>query len=662
MLICLGLWYPRESAFDLEAYSDSDYAGANLDRKSTTGGCQFLDRRFISWQCKKQTIVATLTTKAKYVAAASCCGQVLWIQNKCFSKMSSLGKEHVSKQGRKKAKTRTNIDEDDFNKLDDLVDEGVDYVVNEGRSTDKIKVLSAEAEGVSAASVQPVLLSCFKNQKAKMGMRKFFKTKWILKNKRDARVIVYRNKARLVAQGHRQEKGIDYTEVFAPATRVEAIRLFLAFASYMGFMVYQMDVKSAFLNGEIQEEVYVTQSKGFEDPKYPKRVYKVVKALYGLYRALRAWYATLSSFLLKHGYRRGTIDQTLFLKKDSKDIILVQVYVDDIIFGSTRQDWSDEFEALMQSQFEMSSMGHLTFFLGLQVDQRSDGIFIHQTKYVNDILHKLDMDTNKSAPTPFEPPKIKDKNLPDGLVNVHLYRSMIGSLMYLTASRPDITFAVSACARNQVSPTISQLNDVKRIFKYIKGHPKLGLWYLRDSPFDLEAFSDSDYAGAVGDRKSTTGGCQFMGRRLISWQCKKQTIVATSSCEAEYVAAALCCGQVLWIQNQLLDYGFNFMNTKIYIDNQSTISIVKNPVFHQRTKHIEIRHHFIRDANEKKLIQVLKIHYSFCRFKLVFLHSIGWNSCLKYDLPVVTEKLSFLLIAVDSACWNSILLVWIHSC
>nr|GFB12211.1 uncharacterized mitochondrial protein AtMg00810-like [Tanacetum cinerariifolium] len=156
---------------------------------------------------------------------------------------------------------------------------------------------------------------------------------------------------------------------------------------------------------------------------------------------------------------------------------------------------------------------------------------------------QFDMDTNKLAPTPFEPPKIKDKNLPDGPVNVHLYRSMIGSLMYLTASRPDITFAVSACARNQVSPTVTNLNAVKRIFKYIKGHPKLGLWYLRDSPFDLEAFSNSDYAGAAGDRKSTTGGCQFMGRRLISWQCKKQTIVATSSCEAEYVAVASCCGQ-----------------------------------------------------------------------------------------------------------------------
>ncbi|GJW09758.1 putative ribonuclease H-like domain-containing protein [Tanacetum coccineum] len=433
-------------------------------------------------------------------------------------------------------------------------------------------------------------------------------TKWILKNKRDARGIVVRNKARLVAQGHRQEEGIDYDEVFAPVARIEAIRLFLAFASYMGFLVYQMDVKSAFLYGEIEEEVYVTQPKGFEDPYFPKHVYRVVKALYGLHQAPRAWYARLSAFLLQHNYRRGTIDKTLFIKKDSRDIILVQVYVDDIIFGSTNKAWCAEFEVLMKGEFEMSAMGEMTFFLGLQVKQLPDGTFISQDRYVKDMLTKFDMESVRTASTPYEAAKTKLKDETDPPVNVHLYRSMIGSLMYLTASRPDIMFAVSACSRHQVTPLTSHLNAVKKIFKYLKGQPKLGLWYPKDSPFQLEAYSDSDYAGSHGDRKSTTGGCQFLGRRLISWQCKNQTIVATSSTEAEYVAAASCCAQVLWIQNQLLDYGFNFMNTKIFIDNQSTICIVKNPVFHQRTKHIEIRHHFIRDANEKNLIQVLKIH------------------------------------------------------
>nr|GFA68427.1 hypothetical protein [Tanacetum cinerariifolium] len=237
------------------------------------------------------------------------------------------------------------------------------------------------------------------------------KSKEVLKNKKDERGIVIRNKARLVAQGHTQEEGIDYDE---------------------------MDVKSAFLYGTIDEEV--------------------------------------------------------------------------------------EFEALMHEKFQMSTIGELNFFLGLQVLQKEDGIFLSQDKTRKD-------------------------------VDLHLYRSMIGSLMYLPASRPDIMFVVYAFARHQVTPKECHLHAVKRIFRYLKGHPKLGLWYPKESPFDLVAYSDSDYDGATQDRKSTTGGCQFLGRRLISWQCKKQTIVATLTTEAEYVTVASCCGQVLWIQNHLLDYG-----------------------------------------------------------------------------------------------------------
>ncbi|GKA20285.1 putative ribonuclease H-like domain-containing protein, partial [Tanacetum coccineum] len=340
---------------------------------------------------------------------------------------------------------------------------------------------------------------------------------------------------------------------------------------------------SAFLYGTIKEEVYVCQPPSFEDPQFPNKVYKVEKALYGLHQAPRAWYETLSTYLLENRFRRGTIDKTLFIKKDKGDILLVQVYVDDIIFG------------------------HKEYYV-LSFEQKDDGIFISQDKYVADILKKFDFVTMKTASTPIETNKalLKDEEAED--VDVHLYRSMIGSLMYLTASRPDIMFVVCACARFQVTPKVSHLHAVKRIFRYLKGQPKLGLWYPRDSPFDLEAFSDSDYAGASLDRKSTTGGCQFLGKRLISWQCKKQTVVANSTTKAEYVAAANCCGQVLWIQNQMLDYGFNFMNTKIYIDNESTICIVKNPVFYSKTKHIEIRHHFIKDSYEKKLIQVIKIH------------------------------------------------------
>ncbi|GJU03966.1 putative ribonuclease H-like domain-containing protein [Tanacetum coccineum] len=410
--------------------------------------------------------------------------------------------------------------------------------------------------------------------------KKAIGTKWVFKNKMDERSIIVKNKARLVAQGFRQEEGIDYDEVFAPVARIEAIKLFLAFASYMGFTVYQMDVKSAFLYGTIEEEVYVHQPPGFVDPAHPNKVYKVIKALYGLHQAPRAWYETLSSFLMENGFRRGTIDKTLFIKKNKSDIMLVQVYVDDIIFGSTKKSMCTEFEDCMHKRFQMSSMGELTFFLGLQVKQQPDGIFISQDKYVADILKKFDFWFIRTATTPIESnkPLVKDEDGED--VDVHVYRSMIGSLMYLTASRPDIMFAVCACARFQVTPKASHLNAVKRIFRYLKHQPKLGLWYPRDSPFELEAFSDSDYGGASLDRKSTT----------------------------EYVAAANCCRQVLWIQNQMMDYGFNFMNTRIHIDNESTISVIKNPVAHSRTKHIEIRFHFIRDCYEKRLIEVIKIH------------------------------------------------------
>nr|GEV92433.1 hypothetical protein [Tanacetum cinerariifolium] len=325
-----------------------------------------------------------------------------------------------------------------------------------------------------------------------------FKTRhvWILVD------LPFRKKARLVAYGHRQEEEIDYDEVFAPMAMIQAIRIFLAFASYMRFIVYQMDVKSAFLYGKIDEEVYVSKPPSFIDSKFPKKVYKVIKALYGLHQAPRACYATLSTILVQSRYRRGLIDKTLFIKKDKKDIMLVK--------------------------------------------KKEDRIFISQDKYVAEFLKNFDFMSVKNASTPIETKK-------------HLVKD---------AEAVDV----------DVTSTSSHLPAVKRIFKYLKGQTALGLWYPRESTFDLEAYSDSDYAGANLDRKSTTG-------------------------EAEYVATASCCRQVLWIQNQMLDYGFNFMNTKIYIDNESTICIVKNPVFHSKTNHIENRYHFIRDTYEKKLIQ-----------------------------------------------------------
>ncbi|GJW56611.1 putative ribonuclease H-like domain-containing protein [Tanacetum coccineum] len=409
--------------------------------------------------------------------------------------------------------------------------------------------------------------------------KKAIGTKWVYRNKKDERGIVVRNKARLVAQWYKQEEGIYYDEVFASVARVEAIRLFLAFASFMNFPMYQMDVKSAFLYGTIKEEVYVCQPPGFVDLEFLEKVYKMEKALYGLHQAPRAWYETLFTYLLDNGFHRGQIDKTLFIKRLKGDILLVQVYVDDIIFGSTKKSLCDEFEQIMHNRFQMSSMGELTFFLGLQVKLKEDRIFISQDKYVGEILKKFSFSSIRTASNPMETNKALTKD-EDG--DVHLYRSMIGSLMYLTSSRPDSMFSVCACSRFQVQPKVSHLNAVKRIFRYLKG--------------------------ANLDRKSTTGGCQFLGLSLISWQFKKQTVVANSTTKAEYIAASHYCGQVIWIQNQMLDYGFNFMQTKIHVDNESAICVVKNPVYHSKTKHIEIMHHFIRDSYEKRLIKMVKIH------------------------------------------------------
>ncbi|KAI3494633.1 hypothetical protein L1887_40550 [Cichorium endivia] len=438
--------------------------------------------------------------------------------------------------------------------------------------------------------------------------KKALDTRWVFRNKKDDSGVIVRNKARLVVRGFRQIEGLDYTEVYAPVARLEAIRIFLAYASYMKFTVYQMDVKTAFLYGEVKEEIYVDQPPGFVNSKFPNHVYKLDKALYGLHQAPRAWYATLTEHLLQHGYTRGTIDQTLFIKRQGDDQIVVQIYVDDIIFGSTSDVLCKEFELVMKKRFEMSSLGEMTTFLGLQVKQDSTGILIHQAKYVEDIIARFGFKDAKEANTPMAERPLLSADSDDKSVDQTYYRSMIGSLMYLTASRPDIFFAVCQCARYQANPKPSHLDAVKRIFRYLKGRQKFGLWYPKNREFDLYAFSDSNYGGCEIDRKSTSAGCQFLGDRLISWQCRKQQTVSTSTVEAEYVAASACCSQVIWMQHQLLDYGISFLDTPIFCDNEAAIQIVKNPVQHSKTKHIDIKIHFIRDCFERKLIHLDKVH------------------------------------------------------
>jgi len=389
--------------------------------------------------------------------------------------------------------------------------------------------------------------------------------------------------------------------------RIEAIRILIAFAAHKGIKLFQMDVKSAFLNGYLKEKVYVKQPPGFENNEFPDYVLKFDKALYGLKQAPRAWYERLSRFLIENDFKRGKIDSSLFLKTKGEHLLIVQVYVDDIIFRATNDVLCDEFSKLMGSEFEMSMMGELNFFLGLQIKQTSNGTMIHQHKYILELLKRFNMDSSKPMTTPISPSTKLVAKDGSGSVSEKLYRGIIGSLLYLTASRPDIVFSVGLCARFQASPQEAHLKAAKRILRYLKYTPDLGLWYPKECSFDLVGYTDADYAGFLIDRKSTSGMAHFLGPCLVSWGTKKQHSVALSMAEAEYVAAASCCSQALWIKQQLKDFNVDMELVPILCDNTSAINISKNPCQHKRTKHIDIRHHFLRDCVEKGLISM-----SFC--------------------------------------------------
>ncbi|WJX51639.1 hypothetical protein P8452_37816 [Trifolium repens] len=386
--------------------------------------------------------------------------------------------------------------------------------------------------------------------------------------------------------------------------RLEAIRLLLSYAVNNGITLYQMDVKSTFLNGVISEEVYVKQPPGFEDLKNPDYVYKLKKSLYGLKQAPRAWYERLSNFLLENGFQKGQIDNTLFRKTTKKDILIIQIYVDDIIFGSTNASLCKSFSKLMQDEFEMSMMGELKFFLGIQINQGKDGTYIHQSKYTKELLKKFNLEDCKIMSTPMHPTSSLSKEEIGSKVDQKLYRGMIGSLLYLTASRPDILYSVCLCARFQSDPREPHLTAVKRIFRYLKGTTNLGLLYKKSLDSKLVGFCDADYAGDKIERKSTSGNSQFIGENLISWASKRQTTIALSTAEAEYISAAKCCTQLLWMKYQLEDYNIAESSIPLYCDNTAAIHLSKNPILHSRAKHIEINHHFIRDHVQKGTINI----------------------------------------------------------
>nr|GEY05265.1 retrovirus-related Pol polyprotein from transposon TNT 1-94 [Tanacetum cinerariifolium] len=338
------------------------------------------------------------------------------------------------------------------------------------------------------------------------------------------------NKARLVAHGYRQEEGIDFEESFASVARLEAIRIFLAYAAHKNMVVYQMDVKTVFLNGNLREEVYVSQPDGFMDQDNPNHVYKLKKALYGLKQAPSAWYDMLSSFLISQDFSKGLVDPTLFIRRNDNDLLLVQIYVDDIIFAASTPELCDLFANLMCSKFKMSLMGKISFLLGLQISHSPRGIFINQSKYTLESLKKYGFESCDPVDTPMVEKSKLDEDKEGKAVDPSHYRGMIGTLLYLTASRPDLQFAICMCA----------------------------------------------------------------------WQKS----AAISSTEAEYIALSGCCAQFLWMRSQLADYGLGFNKIPMYCDNKSAIVLCCNNVQYSRSKHIDIRYHFIKEQVENGVIEL----------------------------------------------------------
>nr|GEU36529.1 retrovirus-related Pol polyprotein from transposon TNT 1-94 [Tanacetum cinerariifolium] len=337
-----------------------------------------------------------------------------------------------------------------------------------------------------------------------------------------------------------------------------------------------MDVKTAFLNGELKEDIYVSQPEGFVDQDNQSHVYKFKKALYGLKQALRAWYGMLSSFFISQHFSKGAVDPTLFTRKAGNDLLLVQIYINDIIFTSTNTAMCDEFADLMTTKFKMSMMGHMSFFLGLQIFQSPRGIFINQSKYASKIIKKYGMLTSDYVDTPMvEKNKVED--LQETPVDATLYRDMIRSHMYLTCNRLDLIYV---------------------------GTINIGLWYLNDTGMSLTTYSDADHARSHDTRRSTSESAQFLGDKLVSWSFKKQKRTTISSTESEYIVLSGCCAQILWIRSQVTEYGFTLNKIPLYCDNKSVIAQCCKNVQHSRAKYINVCYHFIKEQLENEIVEL----------------------------------------------------------
>ena len=419
--------------------------------------------------------------------------------------------------------------------------------------------------------------------------------RWVFKIKHNTDGTVNRFKARLVAKGYAQTHGIDYEETFAPVAKMTTVRTVIALAAAKGWHLHQMDVKNAFLQGELEEEVYMMQPPGFESSKHPHAVCRLKKPLYGLKQAPRAWHSKITSYLHDIGFRMSKSDNSLYIRNNPKSPVFLILYVDDLVIGGESLTETQKIKKLLLEKFEMKDLNDLHYFLGIEVIQTPEGFLLSQRHYVLNLLYKFGMTECKSISTPL------DRNMKltadsGKFCEPTQYRQIIGSLIYLTITRPDLSYPVGLLSQFMETPRDTHMDCAKRVLRYVSGTLDYGIFYKQGVPLRLEGFTDADWAGNASDRRSTSGFMFSLGSGAISWISKKQPTVALSSTEAEYRAAAVAACEAVWLKRLLKD--FNELVNKpilIHCDNLSSIQLAKNPVFHARTKHIEVHYHYIRE-------------------------------------------------------------------
>jgi len=432
--------------------------------------------------------------------------------------------------------------------------------------------------------------------------------KWIYRQKLKSDGSLDRYKARWVLRGFSQQPGVDFEETFSPVVKPATIRTVLSLAISSNWSIHQLDVKNAFLNGTLEETVYSQQPSGFIDPTFPQHVCKLNKSLYGLKQAPRAWYTRFQSFILSTGFCSSRCDTSLFIRKSGNDIAYLLLYVDDIILTASSSALLQQIIASLQQEFAMSDLGELQYFLGVTASRNTSGLLLTQDKYALELLTRAKMQHCNPCATPIEvSPKLPAEAGPP-VTDASLYRSLAGGLQYLTLTRPDIAHAVQQICLHMHDPREEHFSLLKRILRYIKGTIKYGLQITRSSSHDLLLYSDADWAGCPDTRRSTSGFCAFIGDNLVSWSSKRQQTVSRSSAEAEYRGVANAVAEACWLRQLLAELHRPLSKaTVVYCDNISAVYLSTNPVQHQRTKHVEIDLHFVRDRVALGEVHVLHV-------------------------------------------------------